>query len=513
MKHLLLILFILNSASNLICQPNISWERSLGGNGGEIAFSVNQTTDGGYIVAGYSSSGGGEVNSNNGGLDIWVVKLDANGTVAWENNFGGSSHDEAHDIKQTADGGYILIGSSSSDDFVGISGYNDFDDIVILKLDNLGQMQWGKFYGTNTTDNGYEIKQTPDGGYIATGYVGLGSHYDAWIAKLDASGNIDTNWATTIFGGPDYGTPSNPRFYSDGFYSVEIAADGYVVCGFTQREGTSGNPQNDYWIIKFDFNGGIIWEAVLGGDASEEAKSITTTNDGGYIVAGYTRSDEITGGSSLRDYWIVKLDTDGDVDWQNTFGGSQHDEAASIAQTDDNGFIVLGFSRSNDGDVSGSIIPNSEKDYWLIKLDENGNLNWDKSLGGWGDDDGFSVRQTTDGGYILAGTTTSSNIDVNPDDRNGSSDYWVVKLESETLGTYNSLDDSEIIIYPNPTKANLYISNNTTIKEVKIYDITGKCVINQKVIDKIDIRKLQPGIYLLKVIEGNLELIKKIIVN
>ncbi|MCK7590765.1 T9SS type A sorting domain-containing protein [Subsaxibacter sp. CAU 1640] len=516
MKQLYNLLFIITFlfSNYMISQPNISWERSLGGTSGEIAFSVKQTTDGGYIVAGYSLSGGGEVNGNNGGRDIWVVKLDANGTIVWENNYGGSAHDEAHNIEQTTDGGYILIGSSNSDDFAGVDNYNDFDDIVILKLDNLGQMQWGKFYGTSTTDNGYAIKQTTDGGYIATGYVGLGSHYDAWAAKLDASGNIDSNWATTIFGGPDYGTSTTPRFYSDGFYSVDVATDGYVVCGFTQREGDSGSPQNDYWILKFAFDGSIVWEAILGGDASEEAKSIVTTNDGGCIIAGYTRSDGITGGGRLRDYWIVKLDSDGDLDWDIAYGGSQNDEAASIDQTSDNGYIVLGFSRSNDGDISGSIIPNSEKDYWLVKLTEDGNLDWEKSLGGYGDDDGFCVTQTTDGGYILAGTTTSSNIDIDPDDRSGASDYWVVKLEAETLG-YESFEfNEEVIIYPNPSNGIINIRTHLEITDLQLYDSLGKRVLENRISNnQLDVSGISAGIYYLKVLTESKQVLKKLIIN
>lgn len=511
MKHILLILFILSSTSNLFGQPNISWERSLGGTNGEISFGVNETTDGGFIVVGYSSSGNDEVNDNNGSTDIWVVKLDVTGNIVWENNYGGSDTDKGHYIEQTADGGYILIGTSRSDDFAGVNNFNNYDDIVILKLDNLGTMQWGKFYGSTGPDIGYSIKQTADGGYIAAGTIG-GDSIDLWIAKLDVSGNIDPNWTNTTFGGPVYGTPTNPQLYNDGAYSVDIATDGYVVCGFTQREGNSGNSQNDYWIIKFDFNGSFIWETILGGDASEEAKSIISTNDGGYIIAGYTRSDEITGGNSLRDYWIVKLDIDGELVWETALGGSQNDEAASIDLTSDNGYIVLGFSRSNDGDVSGSIIPNSEKDYWLVKLDVDGDLDWEKSLGGWGDDDGFYVKQTTDGGYILTGTTTSSNIDIDPDDRSGTSDYWVVKLESETLDTENIPNDTAITVFPNPfkTQVTIELPSNYVGKDltIGIFNQLGKKIMNiDTVADNPSIKinsleVLSAGIYFLKLTDS-----------
>ncbi len=513
MKHILFILFIFTGIIELIAQPNISWERSLGGTNGEISFCVNQTTDGGFIVVGYSSSGNDEVSDNNGSTDIWVVKLDDTGTIVWENNYGGSDTDRGHYIEQTADGGYILIGTSRSNDFAGVDNFNNYDDIVILKLDNVGAMQWGKFYGSTGPDIGYSIKQTADGGYIAAGNIG-GNSIDLWVAKIDSFGNIDANWTNTTFGGPDYGTPTNPRLYNDGAYSVDIASDGYIVCGFTQREGLSGNPQNDYWVIKFDTVGNVVWDAVLGGDASEEAKSIKTTNDGGCIVAGYTNSDEITGGNNLRDYWILKLDTDGELDWENTLGGSQHDEAAFIDQTADNGYIVLGFSRSNDGDVSGSIIPNSDKDYWLVKLDANGNLDWEKSLGGWGDDDGFCVRQATDGGYILTGTTTSTNIDINVDDRSGSSDYWVVKLEEDPLNINTNQSKSELMVYPNPTTDILHIDTDLQMTNLQLFNNLGQQVwIDAMENNQLDISHLPCGLYLLSLSLKDRQIIKKIIIN
>ena len=517
MKHLFFVLFIVAGTVQLIAQPNISWERSLGGTSAEIPFCVNQTADGGFIVAGYSLSGGGEVNDNNGGRDIWVVKLDANGTIVWENNYGGTANDEARALEQTSDGGYIIIGSSNSDNFAGVDNYNDFNDIVVLKLDDLGQLQWGKFFGTASNDMGYSIKQTTDSGYIATGYVGAGSHFDAWAAKLDASGNIDSNWSTTVFGGPDYGTAINPRFYSDGFYSVDVASDGYVVSGFTQRENASGNPQNEFWIVKFDMTGTIQWDTVLGGSFSEEAFAIKTCNDGGYVLAGNTSSDDgdITENNGLRDYWIVKLQANGDVEWQKSYGGSQFDEAVSIDQTLDNGFVVLGYAKSNDGDVSSSITPstNGDKDYWLIKLDSTGNLEWEKSFGGSADDDGFSVKQTSDGGFILAGLTTSSNVDIDPSDRGGSSDFWVVKLEPENLSIASFDNEEGINIYPNPASETIYITTNFSVDIIRVHDILGKVVYTENDIKEIDISTFQQGIYFLEIQSQNSNYIKRIVIK
>jgi len=190
MKTLLHIFIFFLVILSAFSQPEIAWQKSLGGSENDRARSVNQTSDGGYIVAGITRSNDGDVADNIvGARSIWVIKLDATGTIQWEKSYGGNDYDEANEIQQTSDGGYILIGSSESDDFFGDSLGNQ--DILILKLDSVGNIVWGKRYGGVGLDVGYSINQTPDGGFIASGKINS-SLARSWVAKLDGNGNIDS---------------------------------------------------------------------------------------------------------------------------------------------------------------------------------------------------------------------------------------------------------------------------------------------------------------------------------
>jgi len=369
MKRLLLLITICISSVSFGQAPAIEWEKSLGGSSSENASSIQQTTDGGYIVAGSSNSNDGDVSGNNGQSDYWIVKLDASGNITWEKSLGGSNSDGAKSIQQTTDGGYIVAGISLSNDG-DVSGNHGSYDYWIVKLDASGNITWEKSLGGSSADEASSIKQTSDGGYIVAG-----------------------------------------RSYSN---------DGDV-------SGNHGSGDN--WIVKLDASGNITWEKSLGGSNDDWAFSIQQTSDGGYIVAGYSDSNDgdvsSTNGSS--DYWIVKLDASGNITWEKSLGGSSGDQARSIQQTSDGGYIVAGYSPSNDGDVSSN---NGLSDYWIVKLDASGNITWEKSLGGSSADHANSIQQTSDGGYIVAGRSTSNDGDVTGN--HGGQDIWVVKLAEPT---------------------------------------------------------------------------------
>lgn len=484
----IIILAILIQLSN--AQPSIEWQKSLGGTNSDVARSIIQTSDGGYIVAGYTSSINGDVSANNGSRDVWVVKLNNLGVIEWDKSYGGTGSDEAYDIQQTTDGGYILTGMSDSNDLFGTGNGND--DILVIKTNSTGVVEWGKKFGTSSGERGHSIKQTSDGMYIVTGFVGGGG---TWVAKLDSVGNLDINWANTTFSGSQS-------------YSVEETSDGgYVLAGYS----INGSNGIDVRVFKLNATSSVLWDYNFGGTSADYGYSMQETTDGGFIVAGMTQSTDgdITNNYGNQDFWVFKLNASGIMQWQKTYGGTQNDFATSVKQTDDGGYIVVGQTNSDDNDVSGN--PGSYiYDYWVIKLNETGQLQWQSCLGGSGNDYGSSIQQTTDGGYITAGRSFSNNYDVSGN--NGNYDFWVAKLEAETL-SLNDVFNQELNVYPNPVSETLYIPNTSNIKSVKIYDTTGKCVINQKTVDYIDVRSLQPGIYFLKVLQGNLELTKKVIID
>jgi len=364
--------------------PSITtWAKIFGGVNEDVAHSVQQTSDGGYIVAGETSSSGA------GSADFWILKLNSNGDIVWQKTYGGSNDDIARSIQQTSDGGYIVAGETSS------SGAA-FIDIWIIKLTPNGDIDWQKTFGGANDDVAYSIQQTSDGGYIVAGQSSsLGNPLgDIWILKLASNG--DVFWDKT------YGTGSSTA------NCIRQTLDGgYIAAGETYSSGTGSA---DFWVLKLDANGDLQpgWPKTYGGTYRDAANSIQQTSDGGYIVAGETSSS----GANIPDFLILKLDSSGIVQWQKTYGESGYDIARSIQQTLDGGYIVAGETSS-----SGA----GNADFWILKLNANGDIVWQKTYGGSNDDIARSIQQTLDGGFIVAGETSSSGA--------GYADFWILKID------------------------------------------------------------------------------------
>jgi hypothetical protein len=360
--------------------PDSLWSRTFGGSAGDRGYSVQQTTDGGYIIAGETASYGA------GSIDVWLIKTDANGDSLWSRTFGGSDADLAYSVRQTSDEGYILTGYTSS------YGAGD-NDVWLIKTDADGNSLWSRTFGGSADDRGYGVQQTIDGEYILTGYTssyGAGSQ-DVWLIKTDANG--DSLWSRTFGGDPD-----------DRAYTVQQTSDsGYIIAAATRSYGPG---PWDFWLIKTDANGDSLWSRTFGGSSSDVGKSAQQTSDGGYIIVGFTMSY----GAGSSDVWLIKTDTNGDSLWSRTFGGSLADAGQSVQQTSDGGYIVTGYTTSFGGGFY---------DVWLIKTDAYGDSLWSRTFGGSSEDRGESVQQTTDGGYIIGGHTWSYGA--------GSGDFWLVK--------------------------------------------------------------------------------------
>ncbi|MGC4128035.1 MAG: T9SS type A sorting domain-containing protein [Bergeyella sp.] len=473
--------------------PAIQWQKIYGGSNDDRAFDIHPTPDGGYIVAGDTKSTNWDVSGNNGSSaayypNYWIVKLNATGTLQWQKPFGGSSFDYAKSIKPTSDGGYIVAGDS----FISNSrGY----DCWIVKLNSSGDIEWKKALGGNGEDRANAIQCTSDGGYIVAGYsdstngdiTGNHGQYDAWVIKLNSDGSIQ--WQKSLGGSQyDYGN------------AIQLTTDGgYIIAGSTQSNdgdvtGNHGTYTDDAWIVKLDSNGTIQWQKALGGNDSDYAKSIQCTQDGGYILAGYTYSyrGDYEGFNDTSDYWIVKIDSNGTLQWQRSIGGSYTDIANAIEPTIDGGYIVVGRSTSLDGNITGNL---GKNDAWLVKLSGSGAIQWQKSLGGSQNDYGNAVHQTADGGYIIAGYS-ESGIGDNTNIYGGYG-YWIVKLASDNLNT-NETSVKSIVTIENPVKGRLNIQSKETITSLQLYTIDGKLIRNtsNKDMSVLDIPK---GNYLLKI--------------
>lgn len=417
MKKLLLIFFFTINCLGQV--PVMQWQKSYGGSNQDLAYCIRQTNDGGYITAGYTNSIDGNVTSSNGDADFWVVKTNSNGVLEWQKSFGGSNYEYAFSIEQTSDNGYIIAGYTASNNG-NITLNRGVTDYWIVKLSMTGILQWQKTYGGSSIDYSYSIKQTSDGGYILLGEtlsndgnVSLNhGSFDLWVLKLSSTGIIQ--WSKTYGGsGGDYA--SKIITTSDG---------GYIIAGNTySNDGdvTGYHQEKDYWIVKINSIGTIQWQKTLGGTNWDNLNEIIQTSDGGYIGVGQSMSNDgdhlspttsqgwvvklssigvlqwektignnyVLGLTSVKEkstgeyiiagcinydiysspisqnYWITKINNSGTIQWEKMFGGSDIDIVNDIILTSDGGYAVTGYSNSTNGDITNG---NSVYDFWTIKL-------------------------------------------------------------------------------------------------------------------------------------------------
>lgn len=354
--------------------PVEKWNKTFGGSMYDKAYSVQQTSDGGYILAGDTASYGAI------GSDILLIKTDSGGNEQWNKTFGGSYKDYGRCVQQTSDNGYVILGYTRS------HGTTDSYDVWLIKTDSSGNQQWNKTFGGPKTDYGYSVRQTADGGYIIAGDTssyGAGRS-DVWLIKTDSNGN--EQWNKT-FGGPDHDRGRCVQRTSDG---------GYVVAGETSSYGIR---LNDMWLIKTDSSGNEEWTRTFGGEGGDGAFCVQQTNDGGYVIAGWTGSDP-SGGVLL-----IKTDSSGEELWNRAFGRSGPDFGYCVEQTSDAGYIIAGQANAFGGGEPTGSEPQQDvsPEALLIKTDSNGNEQWKKMYGGSDDGWGRCVQQTCDGGFIVAG--------------------------------------------------------------------------------------------------------------
>lgn len=338
------------SKSNFISvSPGIEFTKSGGNSYNDGFLAIEQTSDGGYITAGFLQT----VIGNNLQSEFMIYKLNPDGSFGGYSVIGGTEDEFAYSVQQTTDGGYIAAGRTHSDDG-DVSGNNGYEDYWVVKVDALlNNIVWQKCLGGSSQDWANSIHQTSDGGYFVAG------------TTSSTNGDVTENHGLT-----------------------------------------------DYWVVKIDDTGNIDWQRSLGGSNGEYCESSDLTSDGGYIVAGSSPSHDgdVTGNHGNNDCWIVKLDSLGFPVWQKSIGGSESDQARSIIQTSEGGYIFVGSTQSSDGDVTGKA-----SNSWVVKLDSFGNVLWDKSYDG----NANSVRQTTDGGYVVAGNYSDL----------GDVDSWILRLD------------------------------------------------------------------------------------
>ena len=368
-------------ASPVFCQtPDSLWSQTFGGLSPDDCYSIQQTSDGGYMMAGAGRSAGA------GWYDFWLIKTDADGDSLWGQTFGGIDEDWCYSAVQTLDDGYILAGYTKSFG----AGFSDF---WLVKTDTNGDSLWSRTYGGIYYDECRSIKQTSDNGYILAGYTdSYGSGWtDGWLIRTDSNG--DSLW-TEFLGGSQL----------DYCYAVQQTSDdGYIIGGATISFGVFSW---DAWLAKTDADGNQLWNQTYGGDYYDECTSVLQTPDGGYLMAGVTYSIE-TG----YDFLLIKTNANGDSLWGKTYGGTDDEWCYSIEETWEGGYVLAGYTRSFGAGV---------QDYWLLKINADGDSLWSRTFGGFIDDPCYSAHQCADGGYILGGHTQSFSADYY-------SNFWLVK--------------------------------------------------------------------------------------
>ncbi len=502
-----LLLLLITSTLSYSQTPNMVWSKYFGGNRGD-AKSIQKTSDGGYIIAGFAENAPPEASNYHGSHDGFVVKLNSSFGLEWANCYGTTAYEQIKDIKQTSDGGYIFVGSAS------VSGNSV--DYWIVKINNLGNLVWEKKYGGTLEDRAFSISEAINGEYVVNGFSrsvdgNVGSGFggaDYWTIKLDNSGNIIVN---KKYGGPDndfgYATVTN----SDGTYVV--AGESFSQTGQITCRSSTLSCDSAFWIVKSNSLGNIVWSKCFGATVANLPNSFSTptkmikTSDNGYIVVG---SGYTTYGKT--EMWAMKLDSNGNLQWRKAYGGTDFDKANSIKQTLDGGYILAGSSYSTDTQVTVNLgSSNSYENAWAVKINSAGTLEWQKTAGSTSWDYFNDVIQINNTDYVFVGYAARNDYDcINSANRG----FWMTKISTNALST-DSFSFSDFEIYPNPTNSLLNFKAIESIKEINIYEISGRKIFELKAenINQVDISSLSNGIYTVKVSNENHSTSRKIIKN
>jgi len=353
------------------------WSRTYGGAGQEVAYSLVETSDGGYAIAGYTNSSGA------GYDDFWLVKTDANGNMEWNKTYGGAGSDRAHSLVETSDGGYAIAGTTNG-------------NFWLVKTDAVGNMIWNQEFGGSDYDQAESLVETSDGGFAIAGTTysfGAGKD-DFWLVKTDAYGNMEWN---QTYGESGFDSASSVVETSDG---------GFAIAGATNIR--INHSDADFWLIKTDAYGNMLWNKTYSKDV-DSAESLVVTSDGGYALVGST------GFWYPHAFWLVKTDETGLMKWNKYYGelsDDHYEDARSVVETSEVGFALAG---KTDHIGAGGY------DFWLVKTDAKGSMMWNQTYGGAEDDIAYSLVVTSDGGFAIAGETSSFGA--------GDSDFWLVKTD------------------------------------------------------------------------------------
>jgi hypothetical protein len=469
--------FVLFAEVLLAQAPEIEWQRALGGSLDEFGLAMDLTGDGGYIVAGSALSSNGDVPGNYGGTDWWIVKLNATGTVEWSQHYGGSLNEQPNSIRSTSDGGFIAAGSSSSSNG-DITLNQGLSDIWVVKLSPVGDIEWQRTYGGTLSETAFDIEETTDGGYVVVGEARSNDGDVSFNNGFTDCWLVKISSTGNLLWERSYGGSAGETGFS-----VRATSDGGFVIGAiaSSSNGDVTDPLGleDFWVIKTDAQGEIEWQRNYGGSNFETGCTVLPSQDGGYILGGNTVSTDgdIHVAFGLRDMWIARLSETGEIEWGNSFGGGAIDQMRRLWLHPSGDIFVAGFTDSNDGDVTSN---NGDRDAWVLRVSSSGSLLWQKAMGGTGSEGFTEVLPTADNGYILIGSTTSNNGYVSGN--NGGRDLWLVKLAPDPTSIVEFDLMRSHTVWPNPTNGFSLVDVSDyegPSLDIRYYATNGACVREQ----------------------------------
>lgn len=406
--------------------PNIEWSKGFNAGTNARANSIKQTADGGYIVVGRSTTYYSNPYGGKGGEDFIVFKLKSSREIEWFKIFGGTGHEAAESVIQTSDGGYLVAGTtdSTNGDVAGLRGSSDF---WVLKLTAEGDIQWPKTYGGSNFDSVYNVLQTKDNGYLIFGYSesnngdlsNLG-YSGNWLVKINSNGILQ--WQKKYLSG------RNPYYMKDGI--TETNDGDFIFSSYSSENTPTSYNDFGYGFTKISNEGVLIWRKNISKYSSATVSDLSITKDGGFIVTGYTSFS-----SNANKLWVAKFNSNGVLIWDNEFGGSKVELSYAVKELNDGGFVIAGSSDSTDGDL---VYNKGKKDIWLIKVNNTGNIQWYKSIGGSRDDEAYDMQITDDEGILIAGRSTSGDGDMNDVNKM----FWLAKLSYNEENPFNNIPSS-----------------------------------------------------------------------
>ncbi len=489
--------------------PTIDWQKTFGGSEDDYGYALLATSDNYLIVGGQTSSSDGTITENLGGWDAWLIKYDADGNEIWKNAYGGSDWDVIWNIKETLDGNYIFFAISGSvdGDIENNLGETDF---WIVKINTDGEIIWKKNYGGSGLEDGGEVLSTSDNGYILIGssssndgnFPDGNGDFDYAIIKIDGTGEVE--WSKS-FGGSELDMALN---------GIVDEEDNILVTGFSYSSDGDFNENRgsgDIWVLKLNPEGNLMWKKNIGGSAYEQSYCIQQIVNGNYLVGINSSSDDIDfdenyGGS---DVWLFELNTGGEILNKKHYGGSLSEVPMEMDELPNGDLVIAGTTYSSNGDISQN---HGNGDFWFVKLNQEGEILWEKNYGGSQLDRLWRMVKF-DNGYAAIGEIESNDNDVT--NNHGGFDFWTLKLNPENLGINENIF-TDLNIYPNPTSGKIYFQTRDMIDLIELYDSSGKFInkfTKDEFLNGVDISNLISGTYILKTkIKGKVYT-KKIIKN